>query len=85
MPLTAADVQEAARTGADLPGLPLADLVKLTRENDWDGSLYTLKFEPASQIAAQVNASVAAIESPKSRKALPVGTRRTKREAVPAG
>lgn len=85
MPLTAAEVQQAARIGADLPGLPLADLVKMTKHDDWDGSLYELKFEPASQIAAQVNAAVAAIESPKARKALPAGNRRTKREPVPAG
>lgn len=85
MPLTAAEVQEAARTGADLPNLPLAELVKLTKHGDWDGSLYELRFEPASQIAAQVNASVAAIESPKERKALPAGNRRARREPVTAG
>lgn len=67
--LTAEDIQEAARTGTDLPGLPIDDLVKLTKAGDWSGTLFELRFEAASQIASQINgAQPAAIGQRRTRK-----------------
>lgn len=57
--LTAHDVQEVARTGRPYRGngftLTVGDLVAVTRQADWDGTLFQLKFPVASELAAQLN------------------------------
>jgi len=73
--LKAEDVQRIARNGQPYKSnggeLTVEEIVRLTTTDDWDGTLYELHFEPASQIAAQYNA-----DHPDPHRMLPATSKR---------